>query len=275
MSLLKPKDTEEEILAALRSGELRTTELFARVKEMRAVTKQGFYAALRKLVAEEAVTIYQKRVALNAAWVKEFVQEAEKVRDVYLPSQEDGGVLSLKERESVSYAFASTRHLDTFWGHSQSMLINQTPASEPVYSYDPHYWFYIARPETERKLVEDIAKSGRQFLMTAGGDTFLDKKIAEDFNTDFLQYHRENLFEKRNYYVVVIGDYITEVWLDAYVAEGVEKLYAENRDVDEEMRAAFEKLLAAKAKHKIRISRSARRARELKAKMGKNFFVRK
>jgi hypothetical protein len=71
-----------------------------------------------------------------------------------------------------------------------------------------------ARKETEQKLLEDIAKNNRQFLIVVGGDTFLDHLTKKDFNDNFVQYHIEKLYEKNNYYFTVIGDYITEVYMN-------------------------------------------------------------
>jgi len=184
-------------------------------------------------------------------------------------------VLALRDKESVSYTFATTRHLDTFWGHTQSILANQTPVSEPVFSYDPHYWFYIAREETEKKLVQDIAASGRQFLMTVGSDTPLDRILKSDFNSDNLQYHLAQIFEERNYYVVVVGDFITEVKLDEKVAAMIDDAYSQSETMNEEVIKKLQAMLAVKARHKIKISRNSRKAKLLKAKLAKNFYVRK
>lgn len=275
MSLLEPRDIEELIIAALVPGELRTTKLLAAIEPQKTITKQGFYAALRKLEAAEVVTIYQKTVALNIAWVKRLMDFAQEVEATYLPSGEGAEVLGLGEKESVTYSFNTTQRLDTFWGHTQSLLVAQTPATEPVYTYDPHYWFYLARPVTEKKIVDDIAKSGRQFLMTAGDDAPLDQLLRKYFADDYRQYHIERLFPDNQYYVVVVGNYVTEAWLDEHVVRGVDKIYRESSEMGEIVEQEFAKLLTQKARHKLRITKNARKARALKAKLGKNFFIKK
>lgn len=274
MSFINPATIEERIVEHLRAGSRKTTELLALVGEEGAITKQGFYAALRKLDQEEAVTVYKKNVSLNAAWIKDLVSLAEDVRQAYLPGQAHEGILNLAQGESVTYVFLNTRHLDTFWGHTQSQIIDQTPLTEPVYTYDPHYWFYLARAATEKKIVSDIAKSGRQFLMTAGGEDPLDKLLQDDFSSDTLQYHMEELFPERNRYIVVIGEYITEAHLDMRVVNEVDALYRTHQALDADAVQEFKRLLTMKARHKIRISRNPRRANALKRKFGKNFYVR-
>ncbi|MDB5189672.1 MAG: hypothetical protein JWL82_629 [Parcubacteria group bacterium] len=276
MSFLKPKTIEELILEALRNGPMKTTLLLAEIDpHIGGITKQGFYAALRKLKREETVVIYKSMVALTMAWIRQMRERLDLMSAAYIPSRESADLLSLGEKESISLTFSTTKHLDTFWGHSQSLLVDRTPTSEPVYSYDPHYWFYIARQETERKLVEDIVTGGRQFLLIAGGSEFLDKAIAGDFRDDLRQYHMEALFADRTYYVVVIGDYITEVHLDPGVTEQIERIYYAQDTDDVSVRKNLERLLSIKAKHRLRITRSARKARALKIKMGKPFFIRK
>jgi hypothetical protein len=276
MSLLEPKTIEEDILYFLRTGSRSTHELLVAIdRKESGVTKQGFYAALRRLKADEVVVVHKSTVSLNAAWVRRMQKLVDTVASVYVPAAESIGVLSLSEKESVSFSFSNTRHLDVFWGHTQSVLVARTPVSEPVYSYDPHYWFYIARKKTERALVEDIVQSGRQFLMTVGGTHYLDSYIKRDFADDLRQYHQEQLFSNTSYYVVVIGDFITEVRLDHRVSERIEKIYESATLHDESTRKNLERLLLIRAKHRLKITRNARKARELKSKLGKNFYVKK
>lgn len=276
MSLLEPKTIEEDILYFLRSGSRSTHELLAAVdREESGITKQGFYAALRRLKTDEVVVVHKRIVSLNAAWVRKMQKLVDAIASVYVPASESVDILSLSEKESVSFSFSNTRHLDVFWGHTQSVLVARTPISEPLYSYDPHYWFYLAREKTERALVEDITQSGRQFLMTAGGTNYLDSYTKRDFADDLRQYHQERLFPNASYYVVVIGDFITEVHLDPGVTERVEKMYNSTSSFDESVRKNLERLLLIRAKHKLKITRNARKARELKSKLGKNFYVKK
>lgn len=275
MSLLKPKTIEEHILTALAMGPEKTTVLLANIDPHIRITKQGFYAALRKLKSEEAVVVYKSVVSLNTAWIKAYAKRIQDMQQTYLPGTASAGILDLQEGESVSYTFADTRHLDTFWGHVQNLLVAQTPVTEPVYAYDPHYWFYIARAETERQLVEDIATSGRQFLMTVGGTTLLDKAIRSDFDNDSTQYHLARLFDANNYYLAVIGKYVVEVLLDPSIAEKIDAVYRDSSANNAEAAERLGTLLTIRGRHKIKISLRDRKAQELKARLGKNFFVRK
>ncbi len=275
MSFLKPKTTEEIIVSLLESGEKDTLTLLEEIRHSRKKsTKQAFYAALRKLKAEETVVVYKSLVALHTTWINDLQNVVRKITKTYAGGAEPFGMLSLADKETVTYTFSTIRHLDSFWGHAQTMLMTHTPTSEAIYAYNPHYWFYLARKTTEQKLLEEIAAKKRQFLMTVGGNSKLDKVIRSDFSGDFIQYHLEKAFHKPNhYYVAAIGDYTIEVFLDKNLANTIEKIYKRYDNATPEAIGEMEGLLSIKARNKIRISKNKKKAEEVRKKLAKNFFV--
>lgn len=274
MNILKPKKIEDLVTASLIHGEQMASELLGRIQSTgKNITKQGFYAALRKLKTEETILIYKGRVSLNTVWIKKMRDMFEIIDRAYTMGTKSFDVLGLENKESITYSFSTIRNLDIFWGHSQNILIHNTDEQEPVYAYDPHYWFYIARKDTERELLRELERNKRQFLMTVSSTLPLDKTIKTDFNTDYLQYNYENMFDKNNYYVTVIGDYITEVFLDETTAQKIEGIYESATGITESVTHNLKSLLELKVKSKIKISRNQARAEKLKKKMGKDFYV--
>ncbi len=274
MSFINPHSIEELIIAGLKDGEKESIDLLTDVRESRPkTTKQGFYAALRGLKAEEAVSVRGKTVALNTTWIRRMQDVMAELATAYLSSEESFGLLSLKDKERASFYFNNSVSLDVFWGHSQNIFLHATPAYEPEYCYDPHYWFYIARPETEKRLLQEITGHGRQFLISIGGSDPLDRQIKSDFSTDLLQYNLDRIFEKENYYITVIGDYITEVFLDEDVAAAVDAIYKRHDVITDEVRTRLEELSKRRARHRIRISRDAARAASLKKRLGRHFYI--
>jgi hypothetical protein len=275
MSFLKPKTIEEIILYLIESGEKSTASLLAEVRQFRKrATKQAFYSALRKLKVEEAVVVYRGTVALHTTWINDMRSVVEKITETYTGQSEPFSMLSLTDKESVSYSFSTIRHLDSFWGHAQTMLIAHTPQNEAVYAYNPHYWFYIARANTERKLLKEIAKKKRQFLMTVARNAKLDSAIARDFKTDLLQYCMRKAFDTpNNYYVTAIGSYVIEVFLDKKLAGTIEKIYQKYEKITPEAVGEMESLLAIRARNKIKISRNKSKAEKIRKRLSKNFFV--
>ncbi|HRH32937.1 MAG TPA: hypothetical protein PK720_02255 [bacterium] len=274
MSIIKPRSLEEIIIDCLKQGEKESPSLLYEVQTIRThITKQGFYAALRKLRKEEVVTVRKKMVSLNTSWIRDLQLVVDNMNSAYLGENASFGLLSLNDKESASFVFSTTVALDVFWGHSQNIFFYNTSVETPIYCYDPHYWIYVARKETEQKLLEDIAKNNRQFLIVVGGDTPLDHLTKKDFNDNFVQYHIEKLYEKNNYYFTVIGDYITEVYMNEQTTKKIEELYMEHTTVNPELLKEFNKLLVDKRKHRIKISRNASKAEEMKKKLRKYFYI--
>ncbi len=273
MSLINPKSIEDLIIAGLAVGERETTELLYEVRQSRSrTTKQGFYAALRQLKSEDVVAIRSKTIALNTTWLGRMQELIGGMAETYLADSSAFSLLSLKDKERATFYFSNTRHLDTFWGHSQSIFM-RAAGTEPIYAYDEHYWIYIARQETEKRLLEDIARQGRQFLMSVGGDCPLDRLIKRDFDGTNIQYNLDRVFAKDHYNMTVIGDYITEVTFSAVLNEKLEALYGRYSEVTPELIVELDKLLEMKGRHKIRISRDATRAEVLKRRLGREFYI--
>ncbi len=276
MSIIKPHSLEDIIIDCLKQGEKESPSLLYEVQTIRThITKQGFYAALRKLRKEEVVTVRKKMVSLNTSWIRDLQLVVDNMNSAYLGENASFGLLSLNDKESASFVFSTTVALDVFWGHSQNIFFYNTSVETPIYCYDPHYWIYVARKETEQKLLEDIAKNNRQFLIVVGGDTPLDRLTKKDFTNEFIQYHVQKLYEKNNYYFTVIGDYITEVFMNEQTTKKIEELYMEHTTVNPELLKEFNKLLVDKRKHRIKISRNASKAEEMKKKLRKYFYIKK
>lgn len=275
MSLLAPKILDEKIVLLLRKGGLKTHDLLANLQKTEKITKQGFYAALRRLKAEDTVVIHHKIIGLNTTWIQKMRDMLANMSLVYTRSGEASDILSLADKESISYSFTSIQQLDAFWGHAQNIVIRTTPVNEAVYTYDPHYWFWIGRAETERALVEEVISLGKQFLMTVGGSTPIDKAIRGDFGTDMRQYHIARLFEDDRYYVVVIGDYIFETHLDCKASGLIEEIYRRNTEPSGIVSQMLGQISKMRVRSRLKLSRNRARARKLKAKMAGNFFVRR
>ena len=273
MNLLKRTNIESIIVYLLQSGEKKTTDLLAETRTLRRhTTKQGFYAAVRKMKREEVVVIYKKKVALHTTWIKEMQEAVEHLSQNYMHESNSFDALSLADGEHASYSFSNLNHLDIFWGHSQNILSRKSP-TEPIYAYDPHYWFYIARQESEKKLLKSLVKHKQQFLIAVGGKTPLDKHVKTEFNNKYVQCNLENIFTRPNYYITIIGEYITEVFLDQSVSKKIDHLYQKHTVLSPELISELKTLLSIKSKNRIKITRNKSKANILKKKMGANFYV--
>ncbi len=273
MNIFKHQTIESLVIHLLTAGEKSTSLLLDEVKNIRKVTKQGFYRAIRNLKRDEVILVYKKIVSLDPVWMNKMKDMLANMTTAYALGQNSFDVLGLEDKENVIYSFSTIKNLDAFWGHLQGILMSNTNEKEPIYSYDPHYWFYIARREREKELLEQIVQNKRQFLMTVGGQTPLDKIIKADFNNNYLQYNQNQMFDRINYYVTLIGDYIIEVYLDDMVSKRINDIYQSAPALYESVVSNLKKLLDSRTKNRIRVSRNKSKAAKLKKKFGKNFYI--
>lgn len=278
MDILHPSTIEERLLRLLVKGPQRTTALLAELQRIEPITKQGFYAALRAMHAQEVITIAKKIVSINTTWIYRMdrvINEMGKAFISPLGHKDIFNISSFHAGDTATFHFTTIYQLDTFWGHIHNILHSNLPIHEPLMICDPHYWFFVARPQTERDLLEYMTNAGRQFFMVVSGDSPIDREIKKFFNTDWLQYNFKKFHDKNNYYVSVIGDYVIEGWLDVRICKKIEKLFNTNEAINPRLQHILSDILTLKGKNRLKISCNPKKAALLKKSFGKDFYIKK
>lgn len=275
MQLFPHKTLEQSIIEALQNGPLSTHALLdSLLKKRAASTKQGMYAALRKLVRAEIVIKQKRRVLLNVTWlnkVESFVTVAE---HFYANDARSGSFLALNDGERITYTFNSANATDAFWTHVLLLLVETYPGASFI-AYNPHCWFLLVRTDSERALRDTVVKKGGQYLVTTGGRTPLDTAIRKEFDGTRSQYHmREKpLFPRHNYYVNVIGDYVIEVWVDKKESQRMEELYASAKEFSPDVEDKMRETIHERGRTKLVISKNRLKALAMRKKLGRSFHI--
>ena len=146
--------------------------------------------------------------------------------------------------------------------------------NEPVYLYNPHEWFLLARRESELECIKLITQK-RQFLLTVGGKTPLDHSVSGDFDGNKSQYYMADspLFPKNNYYLNTVGDFIIEVRIDPSLAEQIKQLYAQTEKDITASKEQLKIIVHGKGRSKMTISRDRNKAEKFKKVLRKYFYI--
>lgn len=278
MNILSPKSIEELVIYFLQKKSLSGKELLDLIRTKRPTTKQALYAALRKLRKSEIVILLKKRISLSSVWVikmSDFFQTAKYFYSKTALTTE--GFLNIEEGDRISYTFKNPHTADIFWGHAFDILSEITALSDPVYAYNPHEWFLLARHESERALFDKIIKTGKQIFVVAGGNTYLDKLTAREFDGKVSQYYpsKDTIFEKRNYYVNIFGDYIVEAWVDEKLSKHLDDFYHQTSTWNEASKEQLRLIVQKEGKTKLIISKNKKRAIQFKTRLEKYFYIKK
>ncbi|HEY4477662.1 MAG TPA: hypothetical protein VJB09_00095, partial [Candidatus Paceibacterota bacterium] len=277
--LHRATNLEDLILLSLQKGPQNGVQLIHKIQKVRpSTTKQAVYKVLRNLKSQEVVVLHAKRVSLSQIWINKMSEYFNLARRNYAGGVHTGeDFLSLSDGDKISYNFSNPRFTDAFWIHACSILSQVMKSDEPIYFYNPHEWFLLARYDTERSFFDLIKKSNQQLLVTVSDNTVLDKLVAKEFDGDVLQYHMntKRLFQKDNFYLNIFGDFLIEVWIDKKVSEDIDKFYIESRVFGAEAFESLQGIINQKGKTKLVISRNKAKAEKLKKLFKKNFCIRK
>jgi hypothetical protein len=279
MMIYEPKTLEEHILNALQKGSFGTIELQEKIRKVRpSTTKQGFYQALRKLKKDEVVIVYAKRVSLSHIWINKMAEYFRIAESMYTststPSED---FLKLADGDKISYTFKNSDLTDQFWGHAFGILNNATTEHEPLYMYDPHEWFFLARHASERVLFDEVLDRGKDIYMIVGGKTPLDKYTSKEFDNkkSFYYMTEEKLFPRNNYYVNIFGDFLIEAWLDQKTQHAIDEFYKTTSEWSPAVEVALKEIIKTRGKNKLTISHNKHKADKIKRIFRKYFFIKK
>lgn len=273
MNLTHPHSIEDYIVTFLQNSSIPIVELIARIQEKRpGTTKQAVYLIIRKLKKEEIVVVHKKNISLSGVWVtamENFFASAK-----YSSTKEtsdSNSFLTLDENKKLTYTFKNAIVHDAFWSHVFITLVEVSSPAQPVLIYNPHEWFLLARYQNEMDLFNKIKARGQKLAVLVGDNTPLDKTSRKHFDNEklMIEFLEQPLFDKNNYYINVIGDFVIEVWLDKVVALQLDAFYTKGEENIEELN----KILDQKGKNKFSITRNKRKADILRKKFKKYFFL--
>ncbi|EKD46507.1 MAG: hypothetical protein ACD_67C00211G0003 [uncultured bacterium] len=278
MSINKPKRIEEYLIFYLKKGPIKCLNLVTKIQEERpGTTKQAVYSALRQLRAEENIIIAKGFASLNIAWLNKMTSFFDLAKNNYIKNSNSGSFLDLEDNERIKYYFHTLQKADVFWTHAYYLLLERLKEHEPVFLYNPHEWFLLARTENELACVTDTIAKNHQFLVTSSSTTLLDKFVSRYFDGTKSQYNMlsKPMFKESNYYVNVFGDFLIEAWLDKNIIAEVENIYQTSQEFDDATKNAFHNVLDMEGRMRIVISRNHKKAERFKKSLTKGFAIKK
>jgi hypothetical protein len=270
-----PHNLETLILEELKTGTKKVSRMIEGLQKQRpGTTKQGVYATLRALRVEEKVITHGGFASLSNVWLQKMVTYFAIAQRNYTSSDtRNNGFLNLADGERVQYFFRNPVQTDAFWSHTYAILLNAMPPGKPVYLYNPHEWFLLARHANEHAVMDSVTESGHGFYLVAGNTTPLDTWLAKEFDGNKTKYctAKKPLFEKQNYYINILGDYVIEVYLDTGSAKRIDAFFRSHTTMTPEAQTEIERIVRSRGRSRLIISRNAKKAAKLVSVLEKTF----
>ena len=268
MLLTSKPDTKETIIFLLSHGAVDSTNLQLKVLEQKKVTKQGFYKALRELIAEEVVVKNKQLVALSNLWINKLQNFVTSVDKQYKQSSE---FIALQEGETITYHFKTLVSLDLFWMH-QFFLIAKQFDEEPILFYNSHEFWSLFRHHEQSLLYSWLQNNNKTTYFVIGGTSALDKETTAYIHPFGLHMHYTiDSGLRSNYFFTVIGEYIISTILDANTTKAIHELYKTYISWTQETQNNLSIILTRLKRSKIIIERNHKKAEMLRKKLMKYF----
>lgn len=257
-------ETDDLIIEALATGEMRVRDLHARIEPIHEVTIQAIYNALNQLIEAGVVWKTGVRVGLSKEW-------AQKVGEKLLGASTTP---ALKNGESITYSFISLDELDKYWKHL-TLSIRGVDPEYPVYFVEPHeIWVYLSgRSKSQQEYLESFSKKGHYAFMTLGSETFHDIDYRKKFMSDYLQIElRPDAPIERNVHTTIIDDYIVSTILKDSSSQKIDECYSDYKN-KAQLEDKLAQIFSEPQQTKIRLIKNKERARRLRKKLSKPFYI--
>lgn len=277
-----PKPDTSSIIIDILSKTPRLTvkELFSKciVQSNRQMTLQGFYRLLSQLQGKRVIVKDGKLLSIDAGWVHAVIDFSNQLRTTYLQTNPSTANILVGEGECSEFEFHTVIDMDNFWYHALVIVmhyyVEHSHADKNVYNYNDRCWFQVIRSGSEQALGDMYADMGAEWYLVAGSDSFIDSLVENMIDTKKLHYKisHDRMFD-RNYYIVVIGDYIFETRLPKYIYDMMETVYERVTAITDPTLQSLEEFIRLPGKTKLNVSRNERRALALRKKIQTCFAV--
>lgn len=264
--LLSKKESLEDTVIRLLLEKEQSVKMLMKVLSVqeKLVTIQAIYKVLRVLVKEEVVIKRGNIYALSEEWRGRVIDIFEKTQNRF----------ELAEGESITFDLTSLIHLDQQWKNIVLPLHGAHPTA-PVFFYNPHeIWIHLneSRKASEYAYYASFQENKTHAFALFGGDTIHDKEIKKELQNEHLQIAvGVEAFSKTDY-PTIFADYIITTRISRRLSEEIERVYQESVDV-RTLEHRLQKIGIEKKKVKLIIERDREKAKKLRKKLSKEFFV--
>lgn len=265
----KPK-VAEVIIDTLSTGQIDSLLLLEKVQAKMPVTKQGFYRALRELLADEVVTKNKQVVFLSPVWVNKMQGFLGRLNTTSTQEVSDT-LLHLAEGDTMVFRFKSIVDLYLLWTHYFFIFCKETEG--PVVFFNSHNFWALIRSDIENEMYAWIKNNKKEAYSVVGYGTTLDRTTSDYVKDEYgiqLAYE-DSPSIKETEFPAVFGDYVMSTVLDANTVIAIDALYKKYQKWEPAIQKELEDIISKMRRSKVVIERNKKKAERLRKKLMKYF----
>ena len=256
---------EDSIIRRLLDNEAKVKNLQQRLlKDKVNVTSQGIYKILKDLISQEIIIKHGQFYSLNEEWRNRVIKELNK----------NNQGISLTEGEKISFYFNSLIHLDQQW-KNLVLPLHQAYPQDPIFLYNPHeIWIHLneQRKISEYEYYSSFAAKKIHAFCVFGGNTIHETIIKKELQNEYMQVAIGVEYFSKTDYLAIFNDYIVTTKLSKPLTKKIEDCYQSTENMVK-LEKQLQMIGIEKKKIKLTIERNQEKAKKLRKRMSKQFFV--
>ncbi|OGY85378.1 MAG: hypothetical protein A2233_04945 [Candidatus Kerfeldbacteria bacterium RIFOXYA2_FULL_38_24] len=238
----------------------------------KSMSLQAFYNLIHRLVEDRVLIKEGKLISIDGAWIYNLLNFAHTLQENHFGQEASTATILLNEGESKSFILNSPVAMDNFWWHALIIVIlyydTKPHHDKNAYVYIDHCWFQLLRTASESALNDAYRQHNIQLYHVGGSNNFLDHltpNLIDDKNVH-IKIQPIKDFPK-NYYNIVIGDFIFETKMPPHIYEQMETIYATIHSLQEFDSQKMLDIVQQSAQTILIITRDKKKAESIRKKI--------
>lgn len=233
------------------------------ISEGKDYTIQSIYGVLRELINDEVVIKNGFYYRINEEWKNKIIKE--------FSSLENN---EIADGEKQIFILNSLSHQDLQWKNSIFPLHNLYP-KDPIFFYNYHYvWIHLGntREKSELDYYQSFLDQKRYAFSLVGSHSSLEIETKKMIENDYVRVFIDDKPIQSTGYITIINDYIITTYLPKKTLAEISSSYKKSKTITE-LRRHLQDLDFRSGKLKIIIERNKEKAKKLRKKMSKDFYI--
>lgn len=270
MLLTNKMDTKELVVTELINGAVDSLLLQERIKEVNAISKQGFYKAIRELIADEVITKNKQKIFLSPIWLsklQDFIEKTHQTSNKKIATE----MINLKQGDMLVFNLKSITDTFFLWNHYFFTLCKKTKG--PIVFFNSHNFWTLIRTDIQNTMYKWIQESEKEAFLLIGYNTPLDKESSNYIRDYNIRVSYENTPKlKENVYPAVFGSYIISTILDKKTVIDIHNVFVKHKNNNQEVKKELEFIINNIKSMKIIIEKNTQKAEKIRKKILNHFI---
>jgi hypothetical protein len=264
MLFSKKTNIEDFIISFLLISKSTAKQLLSEIlKNQEYYTIQALYVVLRDLLAQEVIYKQGTKYLINKEWRQNVIQKLEQQKNI-----------EITEGERFIYILSSLEHHDIQWKNIV-LPLHEKYNKDPIFFYNYHYiWIHLGetRQKSEINYYQSFTKDKRFAFSLIGSNSPLEIATKKIIESEYVRIYVDNIPINKSGYIAILNDYIITTQLSKKTIQEIENCYKTAKNIDQ-LSKKIQKINFQTRKIKLIIERNKEKAKKLRKKIGKDFYI--